>query len=85
MAQNQPPSELIFKPALRQIGTTKCPICETRVAVFLAKTLRPFINCSYCSVRVFYNGQESIRLLKKKMEPVKDEPIRIPQVTSKRR
>jgi hypothetical protein len=76
--KNKPAGELICKPALRQIGTTKCPICDTRVAVFLAKTLRPFINCSYCSARIFYNGSESIRLLKNKMEPVKDEPVRIP-------
>ncbi len=69
---NKPPNELVFKPALRQIGTTECPICKTRVAVFLAKTQRPFLNCSYCSARVFYNGRESIRLLQKKMEPITD-------------
>jgi DNA-directed RNA polymerase subunit RPC12/RpoP len=65
---NKSPNELVFKPALRQIGTTECPICKTRVAVFLAKTQRPFLNCSYCSARIFYNGRESIRLLQKKMK-----------------
>jgi DNA-directed RNA polymerase subunit RPC12/RpoP len=76
MAQNQgdsankPSNELIFKPALRQIGVTDCPVCKTRVAVFLAKTQRPFLNCSYCSARIFYNGHESIRLLQKKMKPI---------------
>ncbi|MGH9616204.1 MAG: hypothetical protein ACRD28_05620 [Acidobacteriaceae bacterium] len=64
--------EIVFEPALQQIGTTDCPICKTRVAVFLAKTNRPFINCSFCSARIFYNGQESIRLLKKRMKPVND-------------
>jgi len=63
-------NEVIFRPALRQIGTTECPICKTRVAVFLTKTHRPFVNCSYCSARVFYNGRESIRLLKKKMKAI---------------
>ena len=67
---NKPPNELIFKPALRQIGVSDCPICKTQVAVFLAKTQRPFLNCGYCGARIFYNGRESIRLLKKKMEPV---------------
>jgi DNA-directed RNA polymerase subunit RPC12/RpoP len=65
---NKSPKELVFKPALRQIGTTECPICKTRVAVFLAKTQRPFLNCSYCSARIFYNGRESIHLLQKKMK-----------------
>ena len=62
------PDEVIYRPALRQVGTTECPICKTRVAVFLTKTNRPFVNCSYCSARIFYNGHESIRLLKKKMK-----------------
>jgi DNA-directed RNA polymerase subunit RPC12/RpoP len=61
---------VIFQPALRQIGITDCPICKTRVAVFLTKSNRPFVNCSYCSVRIFFNGRESIRLLKRKMKAV---------------
>ena len=65
-----PANEVTLQPALRQIGTTQCPICQTRVAVFLTKTNRPFVNCSFCSARVFYNGRESMRLLKKKMKPV---------------
>ncbi len=74
MAENQADSkeELILKPALQQIGITHCPICRTRVAVFLARTKRPFVNCSFCSARIFYNGRTSMRLLKKKMEPVKE-------------
>lgn len=64
--------EVVFQPALRQIGTSDCPICKTRVAVFITKTNRPFINCSFCSARIIFNGRESARLLKKKMKPVKD-------------
>jgi len=69
-------NEVTLQPALRQIGTTRCPICQTPVAVFLTKTNRPFVNCSYCSARVFYNGQESMRLLKKKMKPVGDPDVK---------
>jgi DNA-directed RNA polymerase subunit RPC12/RpoP len=65
-------NEVILSAALRQIGTTECLVCGTRVAVFLTKTNRPFVNCSFCSARVFYNGRESMRLLKKKMKPVSD-------------
>ena len=61
-----------LQPALRQIGITDCPICKHEVAVFLAKNSRPFINCSFCSARIFYNGRESMRRLKRRMEPVKD-------------
>lgn len=66
------PTEVTFQPALRQIGTVDCPICKTRTSVFLTKTNRPFISCGFCSVRVFYNGRESIRLLKKKMQSLED-------------
>jgi DNA-directed RNA polymerase subunit RPC12/RpoP len=65
--------EVILQPALRQIGITNCPICKREVAVFLTKNSRPFINCSFCSARIFYNGRESMRRLKRKMVPVKDE------------
>jgi len=61
-----------FEPALRQIGTIDCPICKTRTAVFLTKTNRPFLNCGFCSARIFFNGRESIRLLKRKMQPLED-------------
>ncbi len=63
---------ITLKPALQQIGITHCPICRNKVAVFLTKTNRPFVNCSFCSARIFYNGRESMRLLKKKMKPVKE-------------
>lgn len=58
-----------LQPALRQLGITDCPICKHEIAVFLTKTNRPFVNCSFCSARIFYNGRESMRLLKKKMRP----------------
>ncbi len=61
-----------LQPALRQIGITDCPICKHEVAVFLTKNSRPFINCSFCSARIFYNGRESMRRLKRKMEPVEE-------------
>jgi DNA-directed RNA polymerase subunit RPC12/RpoP len=63
--------QVILQPALRQIGITDCPICKHEVAVFLTKTSRPFLNCSFCSARIFYNGRESMRRLKRRMEPVK--------------
>ncbi len=62
----------VLQPALRQIGITNCPICKHEVGVLLTKTHRPFVNCSFCSVRIFYNGRESMRLLKKKMNPVEE-------------
>ena len=62
-----------LQPALRQIGITNCPVCKHEVAVFLTKNSRPFINCGFCSARIFYNGRESMRLLKKKMRVVEDE------------
>ena len=64
------PETVSLQPALRQIGITDCPVCEHEVAVFLTKTNRPFVNCSFCSARIFYNGRESMRLLKKRMKPV---------------
>ncbi len=65
--QNKTPK---LKPALEQLGTTLCPICKRRLAVYLTKTQRPFINCGYCAARVFYNGRESMRILRRKMKPV---------------
>jgi hypothetical protein len=59
-----------LKPALEQLGTALCPICKRREAVYLTKTQRPFINCGYCAARVFYNGRESMRILRRKMKPV---------------
>jgi DNA-directed RNA polymerase subunit RPC12/RpoP len=64
---------VVLQPALRQMGTTDCPICGHEVAVYLTKTHRPFVNCGFCSVRIFYNGRQSIRLLMKKMQPIEDQ------------
>jgi DNA-directed RNA polymerase subunit RPC12/RpoP len=61
-----------FRPALREIGTTSCPVCRHKVVVFLTKTNRPFVNCGTCSARVFYNGREAIQRLQLKMKPIKD-------------
>jgi DNA-directed RNA polymerase subunit RPC12/RpoP len=61
-----------LKPALRQIGITPCLICKNKVAVLMTKMDRPFVNCSFCSARIFYNGRESMRLLKKTMTPTED-------------
>jgi hypothetical protein len=66
-----PKSEpIVLQPALRQIGITGCPVCKREVAVFLTKTHRPFVNCGFCSVRIFYNGREAMRRLKRKMTEV---------------
>ena len=52
-SQNEPkqdkPEAVMMQPALRQIGTTPCPVCRAKVAVFLTRTKRPFINCGLCS------------------------------------
>lgn len=65
--------EVILKPALRQLGTAPCPICQRDTAVFLTRTNRPFQNCGFCSARVFFNGYESQRLLKKKLKAIEPE------------
>lgn len=59
-----------LQPALQQIGITDCPVCKHEVAVFLTKTHRPFVNCGFCSARIFYNGRESMRRLKRKMTEI---------------
>jgi hypothetical protein len=64
------PEAVMMQPALRQIGTTLCPVCRAKVAVFLTRTRRPFIHCGLCSARIFFNGQESMRLLKKDLTPM---------------
>jgi len=64
------PEPIVLQPALRQIGITGCPVCHREVAVFLTKTQRPFINCGFCSVRIFYNGRESMSRLKRRMTEV---------------
>lgn len=65
--------EVILAPALRQLGTAPCPVCERETAVFLTRTNQPFQNCGFCSARVFFNGHESMRLLKKKLKPIEPE------------
>jgi DNA-directed RNA polymerase subunit RPC12/RpoP len=64
------PEPVSLQPALWQIGIADCPVCEHEVAVFLTRTNRPFVNCSFCSARIFYNGRESMRLLQNRMKPV---------------
>jgi hypothetical protein len=71
--QEEAPKEIAFRPALRQIGTTDCPVCDHEVAVCLAKNNRPFLNCSFCLARVFYNGHESMRLLRERMKPMEED------------
>ena len=63
---------ITFEPALLQLGTIECPVCKRETAVFLTRNKRPFLNCGYCSARIFYNGRESMRLLKDRMKPVSD-------------
>ena len=65
--------QVILRPALRQLGTAPCPVCQRETAVFLTRTSRPFQNCGFCSARVFFNGHESMRLLKKKLKPIEPE------------
>jgi len=61
-----------LKPALPDLGTAPCPVCGHQVTVFVTRTRRPFINCGYCSARIFYNGRESMRRLKEVTKPVRD-------------
>lgn len=68
--QQTGPREQGYTPALEQIGIVRCPVCEREVAIYRAKTNRPFLNCGFCSARIFYNGRESIRILLEEMEPV---------------
>jgi hypothetical protein len=65
--------EVKLEPALRQMGTAPCPVCQRETAVFLTKTNRPFQNCGFCSARVFYNGHASMRLLIKKLKAIERE------------
>jgi len=60
-----------LKPALPELGTTLCPICRRRVTVFVTRTKRPFINCGFCSTRIFYNGSRSMQLLQKQIKAPK--------------
>jgi hypothetical protein len=67
-AEPEKPKKVSFaelQPAMPELGTTLCPECKRRVVVFVTKTKRPFINCGFCSARIFYNGSGAIRLLKR--------------------
>ena len=55
---------LELRPAMPELGTAPCPVCGHRVAVFVTRTKRPFINCGFCSARIFYNGSRSMEILK---------------------
>jgi DNA-directed RNA polymerase subunit RPC12/RpoP len=63
---NTPPVEL--SPAMPELGTAPCPVCGHKVAVFVTRTKRPFINCGFCSARIFYNGSRSMQLLHKELK-----------------
>ena len=65
----QEPLEL--RPAMPELGTAPCPVCGHRVAVFVTRTKRPFINCGFCSARIFYNGSRSMQLLKDQIKAPK--------------
>ena len=65
----QDPLEL--RPAMPELGTAPCPVCGHRVAVFVTRTKRPFINCGFCSARIFYNGSRSMQLLKDQIKAPK--------------
>jgi len=61
-------ASLELAPAMPELGTAPCPVCGHRVAVFVTRTKRPFINCGFCSARIFYNGSRSMKLLQEKIE-----------------
>lgn len=67
--KQQEPLEL--KPAMPELGTAPCPVCGHKVAVFVTRTKRPFINCGFCSARIFYNGSRSMELLKDQIKAPK--------------
>lgn len=62
---------LELQPAMPELGTAPCPVCGHRVAVFVTRTKRPFINCGFCSARIFYNGSRSMQLLKDQIKTPK--------------
>jgi DNA-directed RNA polymerase subunit RPC12/RpoP len=67
--EREPGTTAQLQPALKQLGRTRCPICRREVSVYLTKTKRAYINCGYCSSRIFFNGQEGMLRLKKRMRP----------------
>jgi hypothetical protein len=68
---NQDTSPLELRPAMPELGTAPCPVCGQQVAVFVTRTKRPFINCGFCSARVFYNGSRSQRMLQDQIKAPK--------------
>jgi hypothetical protein len=62
---------LELQPAMPELGTAPCPVCGHHVAVFVTRTKRPFINCGFCSARIFYNGSRSMQLLKDQIKALK--------------
>ncbi len=77
-AQDKPATEgerqtdpLELQPAMPELGTAPCPVCGHRVAVFVTRTKRPFINCGFCSARIFFNGSRSMALLKDQIKAPK--------------
>ncbi len=66
----KPEPELL--PAMPELGTAPCPVCGHRVAVFVTRTKRPFINCGFCSARIFYNGSRSMQLLQEQIQAAKE-------------
>ena len=69
--QQQEKDSLELKPAMPELGTAPCPVCGHRVAVFVTRTKRPFINCGFCSARIFYNGSRSMALLRDQIKAPK--------------
>jgi hypothetical protein len=63
-AAKEAKESLELEPAMPELGTAPCPVCGHPVAVFVTRTKRPFINCGFCSARIFYNGSRSMQLLK---------------------
>jgi len=39
--------------------------------VFVTRTKRRFINCGFCSARIFYNGSRSMEILKDQIKTPK--------------
>jgi DNA-directed RNA polymerase subunit RPC12/RpoP len=71
-APDQPKTLGELSPAMPELGIAPCPVCGHKVAVLVTRTKRPFINCGFCSARIFYNGSRSQRLLQKQIEPIED-------------
>ena len=69
--QEKDAEPLELRPAMPELGTAPCPVCGHRVAVFVTRTKRPFINCGFCSARIFYNGSRSMQLLKDQIKAPK--------------